>query len=337
MIRRRIRAGVFTAALVLASGSMGVPPAGGVPAHAVGPAPALWVRAGGEKSAATLLHLQPGFATVLRFDHRVDTVAVGDPRLVTATAVRRGQDAYDLVLQPQAETGVTNMVVWYGEIVTVWTLEIGPGPRTADIVHVVTAGPASARPAAVGSPATRTTPAPAPTGAEPSIPPTSAAAPSSSSTPPTARAPAPTGTPLPDQTVVAAPPLLEVRQAIGEVAGVFQALKTPGGVLVKYRITNGGGADLVVRPGSVLVRVNGRLAPYGMARDSINRGQPEMLPRGATETGMIDVPSTAPRRVQLILSLFPSTAPDEAAGAALPLTFQPVFNGVDRLATTPNP
>ncbi len=318
---RRIRAGVFTVVLVLAAGGMGAAPAGGVLAHAVGPGPILWVHAAAEKPAATLLHLQPGFATVLRSDHRVDTVAVGDPRLVTATAVRRGQDAYDLVLQPQAETGVTNMVVWYGELVTVWTLEIGPGPRTADIVHVVTAGPPGPRPPAA-PPTARTTQPPAPTPAAPSVPPAAAAAslPSSPAVP------------------AAAPPLLEVRQAIGEVVGVFQAFKTPGGVLIKYRITNGGGADLVVRPGSVLVRVNGRLVPYGMARDSINRGQPEMLPRGATETGMIDAPSTAPRRVQLILSLFPSTAPDEQApGAALPLTFQPVFNGVDRLATAPNP
>jgi len=85
-------------------------------------------------AAATVLHLQPGFATVLRADHRVDTVAIGDPRLVTATAVRRGQDAFDLVLQPHADSGATNMVVWYGELATVWDLEIGPGPRTADVV-----------------------------------------------------------------------------------------------------------------------------------------------------------------------------------------------------------
>ena len=95
------------------------------------------------RATRTALRLQPGFATVLRADHRVETVAIGDPRVVTATTVKRGQDVFDLVLQPQTATGATNMIVWYGDLTSIWDLTIGPGARTADIVYVITASPAA--------------------------------------------------------------------------------------------------------------------------------------------------------------------------------------------------
>ena len=107
------------------------------PAVASGPA-TLTVRILGG-ATKTALYLQPGFATVLRADHRIDTVAIGDPRIVMATTVKRGQDVYDLVLQPQTTTGVTNMVVWLGEVTSIWDLMVGSARRTADIVYVVTA------------------------------------------------------------------------------------------------------------------------------------------------------------------------------------------------------
>ncbi len=321
----RLRAYVAGAALALAAGCGPGGPA------AAGPV-ALTVHAAGV-AAATVLHLQPGFATVLRADHRVDTVAIGDPRLVTATAVRRGQDAYDLVLQPQAEAGATNMVVWYGDLATVWDLEIGAGPRTADVVYVVTAGGA-ARAKVTAGPGPASPPAARP-GADPSAnqgPPRTA--PSAAAAPPAAGEAAI----APQAGQAAALPLLEVRQALGDVAGVFQVLRVPDGVVIRYRITNGSPADLTIRPGGVLVRVNGRVAPYGMARDSVDRDRPEILPRGATESGVIGAPGPAPRRVQLVLSLVPTAAPDQPSpGAALPVTFQPEFVGVDRLTISPAP
>ena len=266
-------------------------------------------------AAATVLHLQPGFATVLRADHRVDTVAIGDPRLVTATAVRRGQDAFDLVLQPHADSGATNMVVWYGELATVWDLEIGPGPRTADVVNIVTGAPGAAPRRA--APAAGVAPSPA--------------------QPAAAAAATPSQTDRPEGG--AGPQSLEVRQTVGDIAGVFQVVRVADGVLIRYHITNSTQADLTFRPGGVLVRVNGRAVPYAMARDSVDRGRPGILPRGATEAGVIDAPGAAPRRVQLILSLFPAApAPDQAPlAAALPVTFQPEFTGVDRLPVSPVP
>lgn len=308
---------------------------GGFSALPMEAASTLWVRATGER-AATLLHLQPGFATVLRADHRVDTVAIGDPRLVTATVVRRGQDAFDLVLQPQVKTGTTNMVVWYGELATAWTLEIGPGPQTADIVHVVTApARATAEPPAQGTP-------PSAQGVQTS---SSSAVPPRPETPP---APASPQNAVPDTTRglqpgranpgAAGSSVLEVRQSVGEVTGAFQVRRVPDGVMITYRITNDSRADLVIRPGSVLVRVNGRIVPYGMARDGIDRGRPEILPRGATENGVIDASSAETHSVQLVFSLFPSGAPDERGRrAALPLVFQLSFSEVDRLAISPAP
>jgi len=312
---RRIRAAALVTSLALALGCGPGGPAEAEPAT-------LSVRAA-RGPAVTLLHLQPGFATVLRADHRVDTVAIGDPRLVTATAVRRGQDAYDLVLQPQAETGTTNMVVWYGDLATVWTLEIGPGPRTADIVYVMTASPTNAPPSSAPASSPKAAPldAPAPAAA-----------------PATTAPDNPHGSSATGDVGAVGPPLLEVHQSLGDVVGVFQVQRGPDDVLIRYRITNGTAADLTIRPGSVLVRVNGRLVPYGMARDSIDRGRPEILPRGATETGVIDAPSSTPRRVQVILSLFPvATTDEQPPGGGVPLTFQPVFTGVDRLAISAVP
>ncbi len=276
----------------------------------------------------TVLHLQPGFATVLRADRRIETVAIGDPRLVSATVVKRGQDAHDLVLQPQAETGATNMVVWFGGQTTIWELMVGPGQRTADIVYVVTAPARSAQPPEAPS-----------NGASPVEPALLRAAPSPGTSTPSPRghseqqlhsSSAWAGT---DE---ASPPpsLLEVRQTVGEVSAVFQALRARDGVFIRYRVTNNTGTDLSLHPGSVLVRANGRIVPYGMARNNVDRARPEILPRGATEIGIIEAPARAPQRVQLIVSLFPVAEDKHALGTGLPFIFQPVFVGVDRLVVS---
>lgn len=291
------------ACLVLAGGC-------GTPVLAAAGPAVLTVRVAGG-ATRTVLHLQPGFATVIRADRRIDTVAIGDPRLVMATAVKHGREAQDLVLQPQAETGATNMVVWFGGLATVWELEIGPGRRTADIVYVVTAAGAAARSSSAPS-------APA------APPPPDAEQPGREQ----AQAPPHTGTPGAEP---AGPPLLEVRQSEGGVIAVFQAFRTQSGVLIRYRVTNGSGSDLTIRPGGVLVRVDGRVVPYGMARDSVDRGRPEIVPRGATETGVIEAPGRTPRQVQLVLSLFPVATDSRAPGVVLPFTFQPAFVGLDRL------
>jgi hypothetical protein len=278
----------------------------------------------------TALRLQPGFATVLRADHRVETVAIGDPRLVTATTVKRGQDVFDLVLQPQTGTGATNMIVWFGDLTSIWDLTIGPGHRTADIVYVVTAPPAAAQPAPgvlhPAAPGGLAAPAP---GAIGGLAPRPSAAPPSPA-PPSHTAPAST----PPQ---AGEPYLEIQQAFSEAHAVFQLFRERAGVRIRYRITNQSASDIAIRPAGVLVRVNGRLIPFGMSRETVDKARPAILPAGATEAGVIGAPVKAPRQVEVIFSLFPAEEDRRGPSRAVPTTFQLVFSGLDRLATSATP
>lgn len=283
----------------------------------------------------TPLHLQPGFATVIQADHRIDTVAIGDPHLVSATTVHRGTEVFDLVLQAQAETGLTNMIIWFGELATVWSLDIGPGPRTADIVHVVTSGrplTSSASKSAGEHTQTRDSeqvPTPRQIGL--------------------GRSPAPTvdtsvksgeATGSDNRNDIqrgSGSALMEVHQQIQQVSAVFTLTHVRAGVLIHYQITNGGRVDLLFRPGSVFVRINGHATPYGMARDSADRGRPDVIPPGSTEVGSVTAIDPNPRTVQLVLSLFPAIPREEALGVVPPVTFQPVFSGVGSLSVTDTP
>lgn len=285
-----------------------------------------------QRTVRTSLHLQPGFALIVRSDRRIDTVAIGDPRMITAAPVRRGTDVFDVVLQPLSDAGTTNMVLWLGDVTTVWDLEIGPGPRTADVVFVVTQ-PRTAQPAAPPAPA------PAPSSSPP------AGAPASSRTPPRpAAATEPSTTPPP-------PPAIELRQTVGPVKAVFQAFRTRSGIVLRYEITNGSDGDLIIKPTMILVRADGRPVAYGMARDSVDRGRPDIVPRGATETGVIDLATPSARQVELALSLVP-VAPTSAAqappaapaaraatapSALIPIVLQATFSGLDRLPISPAP
>lgn len=297
------------------------------------------VRAAGQSAPATFtvhliggatrtaLRLQPGFATVLRADHRVETVAIGDPRLVTATTVKRGQEVFDLVLQPQTATGVTNMIVWFGDLTSIWDLTIGPGQRTADIVYVVTAPPVPAQstPGVLHAAAPAAPVAPAAAASVPTIPSTPPAQPTGG---------APTAAPPP---APAGEPYLEIQQTFYTARAVFQLFREPAGVRIRYRITNTSAADVVVRPSGVLVRANGRLIPFGMSRESIDKDRPAILPAGATEAGAIGAHVKAPRQVEVIFSLFPAEEGRHGPSRTVPTTFQLVFSGLDRLAISTPP
>jgi len=310
--------------------------------------PALTVYAS-QHTVRTSLHLQPGFALIVRSDRRIDTVAIGDPRMIAAAPVRRGSDVFDVVLQPLSEAGTTNMVVWLGDITTVWDLTIGPGPRTTDVVFVVTqprpVQPAAPSAAVTRNPQSAAAAAPAPAAQRNATPTTSAAA-AAPSTPQPAGAPALSTPPSPG-------PAIELRQTVGSVKAVFHAFRTRTGILVRYEITNGSDADLVIKPATILVRADGRPVAYGMARDSVDRGRPDIVPRGATETGVIDLATPSARQIELALSLLPvASAPAPSAPATqaapgaraattpslpVPIVLQATFSGLDRLPVTPAP
>ncbi|GEM_PF-1147703 len=368
----------------------------------------------------TSLHLQAGYATVIRADREIDTVAIGDPRIVTATAVKRGRDVYDVILQPQVATGATNMVIWLGTLTTIWDLEVGAALRTADVVYVVTVATRTAvsggtRSTAVERQARTEAPAPGTTTAAPhdaqdagtsagasattsrdsrgaappmamapsqppSSPPRDAQPTADASAPPpvTPRAPMPSAPAGPETTARPTPPAstgpepgaaapslvppqdageaprsgapvpaavehqaspgsLLARQVIRNVEGRFEMTRGSDGIWVRYQLTNNGDADLMIRPTAVLVRANGRVVPYALARNDADPTRPELLPRGATETGVLEIPGRAIRTVQLILSLFPVSAGDQPPTAIPPVTFQPSFVEVDRLPAAAAP
>jgi len=107
-----------------------------------------------------------------------------------------------------------------------------------------------------------------------------------------------------------------------------------GGIRIRYRITNKSASDYAVRPSGVLVRANGRLTPFGMSRDSVDKDRPAVLPAGTTETGAIGALVKAPRQVEVIFSLFRAEEDQRGPSRAVPTTFQLVFSGLDRLATS---
>jgi hypothetical protein len=285
-------------------------------------------------STKTALRLQPGFATVLRADHRVETVAIGDPRLVTATTVKRGQDVYDLVLQPQTATGATNMIVWFGDLTSIWDLTIGPGRRTADIVYVVTTPPAGVQSKLSPSVAV---PSQA-TGAE-AAPPTHVSPPPAITQPKSEAPTAPKGSSHPAQAVSTneIEPHLEIQQTVGDTSGIFQLFRGPGGIMIRYRISNQSASDFSIRPTGILIKVNGRSVSFGISRDSADKTKPTVLPSGATETGTINAPVRGPRQVEVIFSLFPVEADRQGPSRTVPMTFQLMFAGLARLPVSNGP
>jgi hypothetical protein len=285
-------------------------------------------------STKTTLRLEPGFATVLRADHRVETVAIGDPRLVTATTVKRGQDVYDLVLQPQTATGATNMIVWFGDLTSIWDLTIGPGRRTADIVYVVTTPPAAVQskpspPVAVPSQATSAEAAP----------PINAPAPPATTQPKSGAATPPKASWQPTQAPGAneIDPHLEIQQTVGGTSGIFQLFRGPGGIKIRYRISNQGASDFSIRPTGILIKVNGRSVSFGISRDSADKTKPTVLPSGAAETGIINAPVRGPRQVEVIFSLFPIEEDRQGPSRTVPTTFQLLFAGLARLPVSTAP
>jgi len=83
-----------------------------------------------------VLKLVPDYALVLAFDRPIGTVGIGDDTLV-ATAVRDT----DLIMKALRPSGRTNLLVWAGDVRTVWEIVVNRAERTADIVQVITQQP----------------------------------------------------------------------------------------------------------------------------------------------------------------------------------------------------
>ncbi len=82
------------------------------------------------------IKLVPDFALMMTFDRPIAAVGIGDDTLV-ATAVRET----DLVMKALRPSGRTNLLVWAGDVRTVWEIVVNRTERTADIIQVITQQP----------------------------------------------------------------------------------------------------------------------------------------------------------------------------------------------------
>jgi hypothetical protein len=106
------------------------------------------------------IKLVPDYALVLTFDRPIAAVGIGDDTLV-ATAVRET----DLVMKALRPSGRTNLLVWAGDVRTVWEIVVNRSERTADIIQVITQTPTAPPPPPPPPPqesAVRTPPGPPP-------------------------------------------------------------------------------------------------------------------------------------------------------------------------------
>jgi len=88
------------------------------------------------------IKLVPDYVLMLTFDRPIAAVGIGDDSLV-ATAVRET----DLVMKALRPSGRTNLLVWAGDVRTVWEIVVNRTERTADIIQVITQTPTAPPPA----------------------------------------------------------------------------------------------------------------------------------------------------------------------------------------------
>jgi hypothetical protein len=82
------------------------------------------------------IKLVPDYVLMLTFDRPIAAVGIGDDSLVV-TAVRET----DLILKALRPSGRTNLLVWAGDVRTVWEIVVNRTERTADIIQVMTQQP----------------------------------------------------------------------------------------------------------------------------------------------------------------------------------------------------
>jgi hypothetical protein len=82
------------------------------------------------------IKLVPDYVLMLTFDRPIAAVGIGDDSLV-ATAVRET----DLIMKALRPSGRTNLLVWAGDVRTVWEIVVNRAERTADIIQVITQPP----------------------------------------------------------------------------------------------------------------------------------------------------------------------------------------------------
>jgi len=291
-----------------------------LPAGAAQQPPAQVVVVAREVPQRQVIQLQPGYTTFLVFDAPVKFVALGDSSIVEV--VVRAQEGM-VGLRPVVPTGRTNMHILAGDRLTVWEVLIGSGPRTADVVRVVTqvpevSSPAPQRVSQAGGPGAPSSAGPAAGQAPPGAP---------ARTPPTP----PQGEVRVTVTDRNPAPVLEegtfraVQASASGLVALFQAYRTKSGLQVYYQVQNRSGTDWVVIPQRIVVRADGRIVPVEIVRRPAST-DPSVLPHGAVEAGVIVLARTA-SRLEVVFPFFSRVLDPKQ----LPVVFTASFKDLDGL------
>ena len=275
--------------------------------------PALLVFAA-NPSARPVIVLEPGFGLVMVFDAPIDFVALGDDQVVALSV--KGEEGI-IGMRPLGSGGRTNMHVQAGGVLMVFEIRVSRGPRTADVIRVVTQRVEGSAQAALRQAPPEPT---RPTERKEERREREAGASGSLSVPVGWERLAGPVAFLTEENVAR---LVELSER--GVRAAFQAYRTPVGIEVRYQITNASGVPWNVVPYRILVRADGRIVPVKVLRHPAS-ADGKTLPHGGVETGIISVGEGA-RTLVLTFPLFQ----DAVHWALLPIVFTARFENVNAL------
>jgi len=267
-----------------------------------------------------LLSIEPGFTLFLVFDAPIELVAIGDEQLL-AIAVRASAGVVGLKASQRA--GRTNVHVQSGGVLIVFEARVGSAPRSADVVHVVTAGVAHDASGRSPTPPQRSPAESAVSAPSASLPPT--APPSVPVNSPEAAA-LPVSTPALPGSFLSPATLFQVQDVTESgIHGTFQAYRTAGGIEIRYELHNTSTVPWKLATRRVLIRADGQIVSPGAKAQAANGATP-ILALGATEGGVLKVGQLA-NTVELLFPLFTPLS----AATQPPLLLSVRFAGLDTL------
>jgi len=280
--------------------------------------PALVVLAA-NPSTRPVIVLEPGFGLVMVFDAPIDFVALGDDQVVALSV--KGEEGI-IGVRPLGSGGRTNMHVQAGGVLVVFEVRVSRGPRTADVIRVVTQRvEASAQ--VVPQQAPGQPPRPAERKEEQREERRKeggAGRPEQVSVPVGWERLAGPVAFLTEENVAR---LVELSER--GVRAAFQAYRTPVGIEVRYQVTNTSGVPWNVVPYRIIVRADGRIVPARVLRYPAS-ADGRTLPHGGVETGIISVGEGA----RTLVVTFPLYQ-DAVHWSLLPIVFTARFESVNAL------
>ena len=118
--------------------------------------------------------------------------------------------------------------------------------------------------------------------------------------------------------------VLTAELAEGGVTASFSAERTRTGIAVRYRLRNTGERAYRLSPALSVVWADGKVVPFTLLRQ-IGGVEPSVILPGGVESGVFSIMRPA-RTLRVLIPLYP-----DVPGRALPVWFEPIFAGLDRL------